>query len=67
LIVQGSRDRFGGRAEVEKYVLSSRVQIAWIEGGDHSFRAHAGSGRTDQQNLAAVIEVVRLFLATLPH
>lgn len=38
LIVQGTRDAFGTREEVETYDLSPAIQIEWIEGGDHSFR-----------------------------
>ena len=38
LIVQGTRDTFGNRAEVESYQLSPSIRIEWIEGGDHSFR-----------------------------
>ena len=38
LIVLGTRDAFGTRAEVEGYKLSPAIRIEWIEGGDHSFR-----------------------------
>lgn len=38
LIVQGTRDAFGSRDEVQSYDLSRRIHIEWIEGGDHSFR-----------------------------
>ena len=67
LIVQGTRDSFGGRGEVEKYELSQQIRIAWIDDGDHSFRPRARSGRTEQQNLAAAIDAVRDFLNTLPR
>jgi uncharacterized protein len=66
LIVQGTRDSFGGRGEVEKYGLSQQIRIAWIDDGDHSFRPRARSGRTEQQNLAAAIDAVHNFLNTLP-
>jgi predicted alpha/beta-hydrolase family hydrolase len=36
LIVQGTRDEFGARAEVESYALSPSIRIEWIEGGRHS-------------------------------
>jgi len=36
LIVQGTRDEFGSRAEVESYTLSPSIRIEWIEGGKHS-------------------------------
>ncbi|MBV8453127.1 MAG: dienelactone hydrolase family protein, partial [Deltaproteobacteria bacterium] len=65
LIVQGTRDSFGGRGEVEKYGLSQQIRMVWIDDGDHSFRPRARSGRTEQQNLAAAIDAVRNFLNTL--
>ncbi|MBV8053799.1 MAG: alpha/beta fold hydrolase, partial [Deltaproteobacteria bacterium] len=59
LIVQGTRDNFGGLGEVEKYGLPQQIRIVWIDDGDHSFRPRARSGRTEQQNLAAAIDAVR--------
>jgi len=67
LIVQGARDSFGNRSEVEKYELSLLIRIAWIDDGDHSFKPRARSGRTEPQNLAAAVAAVRDFLNTLPH
>ena len=36
LILQGERDSFGRRQEVEGYGLSPAVRLAWIPDGDHS-------------------------------
>jgi predicted alpha/beta-hydrolase family hydrolase len=36
LIIQGTRDPFGGPSEVATYALSSSIQVEWIENGDHS-------------------------------
>lgn len=36
LIVQGTRDTFGSRREVEAYRLSRTIKIEWIAEGDHS-------------------------------
>ena len=38
LIVQGTRDAFGTRTDVETYDLSAAISIEWIEGGDHSLK-----------------------------
>jgi uncharacterized protein len=65
LIVQGTRDSFGGRSEVEKYQLSEQIRIAWIDDGDHSLKPRARSGRTEQQNLAAAIDAVGDFIKAL--
>lgn len=47
LIVQGERDPFGRRQEVEAYSLSRRVQLQWIPSGDHSFKPSRSSGLSE--------------------
>jgi uncharacterized protein len=63
LILQGTRDPFGQREEVETYRLSSRIRLHWIEDGDHSFKPRIRSGRTLEQNLeesiCAILDFVR--------
>jgi predicted alpha/beta-hydrolase family hydrolase len=44
LILQGERDSFGNRAEVEGYGLRSAISVRWIPGGDHSFKPNRGAG-----------------------
>jgi len=65
LIVQGTRDIFGGREDVAGYRLSDAIRIVWIEDGDHSFKPRATSGRTESQNLAEAVARVREFLSEL--
>jgi predicted alpha/beta-hydrolase family hydrolase len=62
LIVQGTRDTFGRPEEVEQYKLSKKIKIEWIEGGDHSLKANARSGRTEAENLAAAVAAVAEFV-----
>jgi uncharacterized protein len=38
LIVQGTRDPFGTRAEVSTYTLSKTIRILWLEDGDHDLK-----------------------------
>ena len=38
LIVQGTRDPFGTRDDVQGYALSKAIRVEWIEGGDHSLK-----------------------------
>lgn len=38
LIVQGTRDPFGSRAEVEAYRLSQAIELLWLEDGDHDLK-----------------------------
>lgn len=52
LIVQGTRDLFGNRAEVEGYELAGPIRLHWIEGGDHDLK---GGGRGVTDDVADVI------------
>lgn len=38
LIVQGTRDVFGARDEVATYPLSGRIEMLWLEDGDHDLK-----------------------------
>ena len=58
LILQGERDPFGKRAEVETYTLSTAIRLEWIPAGDHSFKPTVASGRSQAQNLAAAAAAV---------
>lgn len=62
LIVQGTRDRLGTMEEVGGYELSSAIELAWMEDGDHSFKPRKKSGRTNEQNLVAAAEAVVAFI-----
>jgi predicted alpha/beta-hydrolase family hydrolase len=61
LIVQGTRDPFGGPDEVAGYRLSPAIRIAWVEDGDHGLAPRRASGRTRAQNLAEAIARVAGF------
>jgi len=45
-IVQGERDPFGARAEVEGYDLPAGVAIRWCADGDHDLAPRRASGHT---------------------
>jgi uncharacterized protein len=62
LIVQGTRDPFGGPDEVAGYTLSPRIRVHWIEDGDHSLKPRKSSGRTEAQNLAEAMAAVAAFV-----
>lgn len=61
LIVQGERDSFGRRGEVEAYPLSPAIQLEWISAGDHSFKPTLRSGLTEAGNWAAAAAIVDRF------
>ena len=63
LILQGTRDTFGRREEVEKYQLSKQIRVVWIDDGDHSFKPRVSSGRTEAQNLTEAVAAVTQFVA----
>jgi predicted alpha/beta-hydrolase family hydrolase len=65
LIVQGERDPFGSRAEVEGLPLSPAIDIFWSDDGDHDLGPRGASGFTRKGNLAAAADQVAGFLARL--
>jgi predicted alpha/beta-hydrolase family hydrolase len=65
LIVQGDRDPFGTREEVEGYTLSDSIALHWLGDGEHSFKPRKKSGRTLEQNWQEGVEAIRTFLQTL--
>ena len=58
LIVQGERDPFGGRTEVEAYGLSPAIRFYWAADGDHDLGPRGGSGFTRKGNLAAAADAI---------
>jgi predicted alpha/beta-hydrolase family hydrolase len=65
LVVQGERDPFGNRAEVEAMRLSPAIRFCWIGDGDHDFGPRGGSGLTRKGNLATAAQAVAEFAAAL--
>ena len=66
LIVQGERDPFGSRAEVEALKLSPAIRFAWAGDGDHDLGPRGGSGFTRAGNLAAAADAIAAFATALP-
>jgi predicted alpha/beta-hydrolase family hydrolase len=65
LIVQGERDPFGSRAEVEALltanVFAPAIRFHWAGDGDHDLGPRGGSGFTRKANLAAAADAVAAF------
>jgi predicted alpha/beta-hydrolase family hydrolase len=61
LVLQGTRDPFGGEDEVPTYGLSSSIRLHWLGDGDHSFKPRVRSGRTLQQNLTEALDATAAF------
>jgi hypothetical protein len=62
LIVQGERDPFGKRAEVEALTLSPSITLHWAGDGDHDLGPRGGQGFTRRGNLEAAADAVAAFL-----
>lgn len=62
LILQGERDPFGTKAEVEGYELASAIAVQWLGDGNHDLAPRKKSGRTHEQNLAEAIAGIVGFL-----
>ncbi|HEX5474830.1 MAG TPA: alpha/beta family hydrolase [Vicinamibacterales bacterium] len=60
LFVQGTRDPFGTAAEIRELIprLDDRTRLLDIEGGDHSFKVPARSGRTYAGVLTGIFDAV---------
>ena len=67
LIVQGERDAFGSKAEVDGYDLSDAIRVHWLADGDHSFVPRKKSGHTTAGHLAEAAAVTAEFIRSLTH
>jgi len=65
LIIQGERDPFGTRAEVEALTLPPAIRIHWAHDGDHDLGPRGGSGTTRRGNLEAAADAIAAFLKAL--
>ena len=65
LIVQGTRDSLGNKAEAEGYRLSPAIRLHWAEDGDHSLVPRKASGCTAEQNWDEAVAAIAAFIAAL--
>ncbi len=65
LIVQGDRDPFGNRAEVQTYTLAPAIQLHWLPDGDHDFGPRGASGYTRKGNLTSAADAIVAFIMPL--
>ena len=64
-ILQGARDPFGTRAEVEAFDLAPAIQLHWLSDGDHDFGPRGASGFTRKENLTSAADAILAFLQRL--
>ena len=61
LVLQGERDEFGNRTEVETLPIGERVRFEWIEDGSHDFGPRGASPATLKTNIAHACEALAAF------
>jgi uncharacterized protein len=62
LICQGTRDEFGTRDEVAAYTLSDKIEILWLEDGDHDLKPRKKiSGFSAADHLKTMADAVVAF------
>ncbi|TBA54328.1 alpha/beta hydrolase family protein [Rhizobium ruizarguesonis] len=67
LICQGTRDEFGTRDEVPGYDLSDRIEILWLEDGDHDLKPRKTiSGFSSADHLATMAKSAKAWAERLP-
>jgi predicted alpha/beta-hydrolase family hydrolase len=65
LICQGTRDIFGSRDEVSSYSLSKKIEILWLEDGDHDLKPRKGiSGFSAADHLKTMADTVKTWSAS---
>ncbi|MGE0055638.1 MAG: alpha/beta family hydrolase [Hyphomicrobium sp.] len=65
LIIQGERDPFGSRSEVEAMSLSKAIDFLWAADGDHDLGPRGASGFTRKGNLAAAADAIADFMGRI--
>ncbi len=65
LILQGTRDPFGGPEEVAGYGLAPTLRVHWLEDGDHSLKPRKRSGFTHEGHLQNAADEIAAFLEGL--
>jgi uncharacterized protein len=63
LVVQGSRDPFGSREEIEGYRLPEAVGVHLLEDGDHDWKPRRLSGRTQASLIDEAAKAIAAFMA----
>jgi predicted alpha/beta-hydrolase family hydrolase len=65
LILQGTRDPFGGPDDVAGYNLSPPIRVEWLADGDHSLKPRKSSGATEEEHLAQAVRTAAEFIESM--
>ncbi|MEE4010709.1 alpha/beta family hydrolase [Roseibium sp. FZY0029] len=62
LVLQGDRDPFGSKAELDEVTLPAHVSLSYLEDGNHDFGPRGKSPATLDGNITLAAEAVRAFV-----
>lgn len=65
LVLQGDRDPFGSKAELDEVTLPAHVSLTYLEDGNHDFGPRGKSPATLDGNIKLAAEAVRAFVDRL--
>ncbi|WP_440053867.1 alpha/beta family hydrolase [Pseudoalteromonas sp. T1lg65] len=65
LILQGERDTFGNRTEVDAMELPSQVEVKWSRDGDHSLKPRKVSGISETESRGFAAKMAAAFIRGL--
>ncbi len=65
LVLQGNRDPFGSKAELDEVTLPTHVSLTYLEDGNHDFGPRGKSPATLDGNIKLAAEAVRAFVDRL--
>jgi predicted alpha/beta-hydrolase family hydrolase len=65
LVMQGERDAFGTKEEVEAYAKFEMVNHHWLTDGNHDLKPRKASGVTHDQNIIEAVECSVNWIKTL--
>ncbi|QFU23892.1 alpha/beta fold hydrolase [Shewanella eurypsychrophilus] len=64
-VIQGERDKFGCKGQVELWPVMNKTRLHWLVDGDHSFKPRKSSGTTQEANLNQAISHSINFIRSL--
>lgn len=63
LVLQGTRDPFGNREDVEGYALPSQAQVHFVEDGDHDWKPRKRSGYDQSMHIDTAARLIADYMA----
>lgn len=61
-VIQGTRDALGNIEEIAGYDLPSKIEVTYLEDGDHDIKPRVKSGFTHQQHTESAANIIEEFV-----